>query len=62
MDGQDDAKFAVASLGEELSAMRLYKQRIAACQDQQLRSIFEHNLREEIEHATKILRWIKAST
>jgi ferritin-like protein len=50
---------AVVSLMEELEAVDWYKQRAEACRDAQLRTILEHNMNEEIEHACMALEWIR---
>lgn len=50
---------AITSLKEELEAVDWYNQRVAACQDPQLRAVLAHNRDEEIEHATMILEWLR---
>ena len=44
---------------EELEAIDWYRQRAEACTDPQLRAILEHNMNEEIEHASMALEWIR---
>jgi ferritin-like protein len=44
---------------EELEAIDWYRQRAEACADSQLRAILEHNMNEEIEHASMALEWIR---
>src|SRR5215471_8156350 len=50
---------AIVSLMEELEAIDWYRQRSEACTDSQLRAILEHNMNEEIEHASMALEWIR---
>lgn len=50
---------ALASLREELEAVDWYRQRMDACSDRQLREILAHNMREEIEHASMLLAWLR---
>jgi ferritin-like protein len=50
---------AIVSLIEELEAIDWYQQRSEACTDAQLRAILQHNMEEEIEHATMTLEWIR---
>ena len=50
---------AIVSLMEELEAIDWYRQRAEACADSQLRAILEHNMNEEIEHASMALEWIR---
>jgi uncharacterized protein len=49
----------IVSLMEELEAIDWYRQRADACTDSQLRAILEHNMNEEIEHASMALEWIR---
>jgi uncharacterized protein len=53
---------AIVSLMEELEAIDWYRQRADACTDAQLRAILEHNMNEEIEHASMALEWIRRNT
>jgi uncharacterized protein len=53
---------AMVSLMEELEAIDWYRQRSEACTDPQLRAILEHNMNEEIEHASMALEWIRRNT
>src|SRR5262250_1587132 len=50
---------AIVSLMEELEAVDWYRQRADACDDEQLRAILEHNMNEEIEHASMVLEWLR---
>ncbi|HEY7166079.1 MAG TPA: ferritin-like domain-containing protein [Candidatus Binatia bacterium] len=50
---------AIVSLMEELEAIDWYRQRADACADSQLRAVLEHNMNEEIEHASMVLEWIR---
>jgi ferritin-like protein len=54
-----DIHRAVVSLMEELEAIDWYRQRADACDDEQLRAILEHNMNEEIEHASMVLEWLR---
>jgi hypothetical protein len=53
--------YAIASLIEELEAVDWYRQRADDCDDDALRKILLHNAREEIEHASMALEWIRRS-
>ena len=53
---------AMVSLMEELEAIDWYRQRSEACTNSQLRAILEHNMNEEIEHASMALEWIRRNT
>ena len=55
-----DMKRAIDSLREELEAVDWYKQRAEACNDEDLRNILLHNMREEQEHAAMILSWMRS--
>jgi ferritin-like protein len=50
---------ALVSLREELEAVDWYRQRADACSDEPLRRILLHNMREEIEHASMLLEWLR---
>lgn len=50
---------ALASLKEEIEAVDWYHQRVAACNDPQLKAILAHNRDEEIEHACMTLEWLR---
>ena len=50
---------AIASLMEELEAVDWYDQRVAACQDEELRAILAHNRDEEKEHACMVIEWLR---
>ena len=54
-----DTHRALASLMEELEAIDWYRQRIDVCGDDQLKAILEHNMNEEIEHASMVLEWLR---
>jgi ferritin-like protein len=54
-----DIHRALASLMEELEAIDWYRQRIEVCGDEQLKKILEHNMNEEIEHASMVLEWLR---
>lgn len=50
---------AIVSLMEELEASDWYRQRADDCEDMELKGILLHNMREEIEHASMILEWLR---
>ena len=50
---------AIVSLMEELEAADWYRQRADDCDDQALKEILLHNMREEIEHAAMALEWLR---
>lgn len=54
-----DMHRALVSLQEELEAVDWYRQRADACTDQELKDILLHNMREEIEHASMVLEWLR---
>ncbi|UTP40243.1 ferritin [Phenylobacterium sp. LH3H17] len=51
--------YAISSLIEELEAVDRYRQRADDCDDPELKKILLHNAREEIEHASMALEWIR---
>ncbi len=50
---------AIVSLMEELEAVDWYRQRADDCEDEALKAILLHNMREEMEHAAMVLEWIR---
>lgn len=50
---------AIVSLMEELEAADWYRQRADDCEDDALKAILLHNMREEIEHAAMVLEWLR---
>jgi hypothetical protein len=54
-----DKHRALLSLMEKLESVDRYDQRIEVCDDDQLRTIFEHNQSEEKEHAAILLEWLR---
>jgi hypothetical protein len=50
---------AIVSLMEELEAVDWYRQRADDCDDEALKEILLHNMREEMEHAAMVLEWIR---
>jgi ferritin-like protein len=54
-----DMHRALVSLQEELEAVDWYQQRADACEDADLKAILLHNMREEIEHASMVLEWLR---
>jgi len=51
--------YAISSLMEELEAVDWYRQRADDTEDGALREILLHNMREEMEHASMVLEWIR---
>jgi hypothetical protein len=51
--------YAITSLMEEFEAVDWYRQRADDCDDASLKEILLHNAREELEHASMILEWIR---
>ena len=50
---------AIVSLMEELEAADWYRQRADDCEDDALKELLLHNMREEMEHASMLLEWIR---
>jgi len=50
---------AIVSLREELEAADWYRQRADDCDDPKLKEILLHNMREEIEHASMLIEWLR---
>lgn len=50
---------AIVSLMEEIEAVDWYRQRADDCDDEALKDILLHNMREEMEHASMVLEWIR---
>jgi hypothetical protein len=53
---------AIVSLMEELEAADWYQQRADDCEDEALKAILLHNMREEIEHAAMVLEWLRRNS
>ena len=53
---------AISSLMEELEAVDWYRQRADDCDDDELKGILLHNMREEMEHAAMVLEWIRRNS
>src|SRR5438105_911017 len=51
--------FAIVSLMEELDAIDWYRQRADDAEDETLKERLLHNMREEMEHASVLLEWIR---
>lgn len=51
--------YAITSLKEELDAIDWYRQRADDTEDAELREVLLHNMREEIEHASMLLEWLR---
>jgi uncharacterized protein len=54
--------YAITSLKEELDAVDWYRQRADDTEDEELRQILLHNMREEMEHASMVLEWIRRNS
>ena len=54
-----DLHRALVSLQEELEAIDWYRQRADACDNEQLKAILLHNMREEMEHAAMLTEWLR---
>src|SRR5262247_2140242 len=54
-----DMHRALVSLQEELEAVDWYQQRADATVDAELKAILLHNMREEIEHASMVIEWLR---
>ncbi len=50
---------AIVSLCEELEAADWYRQRADDCDDPTLKEVLLHNMREEIEHASMLIEWLR---
>ncbi len=50
---------AIVSLMEELDAIDWYRQRADDTDDETLKALLLHNMREEMEHASMLLEWIR---
>jgi len=53
---------ALTSLMEELEATDWYRQRADDCPDPALKAILLHNMREEIEHASMLIEWLRRNS
>jgi len=51
--------YAITSLIEELEAVDWYRQRADDCDDPDLKAVLLHNAREEIEHGSMVLEWLR---
>ena len=51
--------YAITSLMEEFEAVDWYRQRADDTEDPELKAILLHNAREELEHASMILEWLR---
>jgi hypothetical protein len=54
-----DLHRAWMSLKEEIEAMDWYQQRIDATDNAELKDILKHNRKEEKEHASMLLEWVR---
>ncbi len=50
---------ALNSLKEEIEAVDWYRQRMDGANDKELKKILEHNMKEEMEHASMMLEWLR---
>lgn len=51
--------YAIASLQEELDAVDWYRQRADDSEDESLKQVLLHNMREEMEHAAMLIEWLR---
>ena len=51
--------FGIVALMEELDAIDWYRQRADDTEDNTLKELLLHNMREEMEHASMLLEWIR---
>src|SRR6202044_215846 len=51
--------YAITSLKEELDAVDWYRQRADDCEDEDLKKLLLHNMREEMEHAAMLIEWLR---
>src|SRR4051794_17221845 len=51
--------YAITSLKEELDAVDWYRQRADDIDEEELKELLLHNMREEMEHASMLLEWIR---
>ncbi len=51
--------YAVSSLMEELEAVDWYRQRADDTEDEDLKQVLLHNMREEMEHACMLIEWMR---
>ena len=50
---------AITSLKEELDAVDWYRQRADDTEDEALKQVLLHNMREEMEHACMLIEWLR---
>lgn len=51
--------YAIVSLKEELDAVDWYRQRADDSEDEALKMVLLHNMRDEVEHAAMLLEWLR---
>ncbi|MGH7031390.1 MAG: ferritin [Stellaceae bacterium] len=51
--------YAIVSLKEELDAIDWYRQRADDSEDQALKAVLLHNMRDEVEHAAMLMEWLR---
>jgi hypothetical protein len=51
--------YAVVSLQEELDAVDWYRQRADDSEDEALKAVLLHNMRDEVEHAAMLMEWLR---
>lgn len=54
-----DRHRAISTIMEELEAIDWYDQRIKAATDPELQTVLAHNRKEEKEHASMLLEWLR---
>jgi len=50
---------ALNSLKEEIEAVDWYRQRMDGATDKELKKVLEHNMKEEMEHASMMIEWLR---
>jgi uncharacterized protein len=51
--------YAIVSLKEELDAIDWYRQRADDSEDDALKQVLLHNMRDEMEHAAMLMEWLR---
>jgi hypothetical protein len=51
--------YAIVSLKEELDAIDWYRQRADDSEDEALKQVLLHNMRDEMEHASMLMEWLR---
>jgi hypothetical protein len=51
--------YAIVSLKEELDAIDWYRQRADDSEDEALKAVLLHNMRDEMEHSAMLMEWLR---